>query len=321
MPKKKSTPKKSQPSKQKKQPVRTAGNVIPRVVRKPNNEMLVRAVCSITDPFCTHAVGGKYPDDSSVKTAAWAYRTRVVMSSDTGGNLGYLFAPNYNYQPYLVGAPASASQCSFSTYTAGAPIANTSLFRIVTWGAKITRVVAPLNASGMVHVRVLGVQDGLGLDSIDMLSYARSESFDCAVQDCKAVSITGTHTAQMPQVFYGPTATTPTNSILTWTAAGFTPITISVTGAPVSTAILEAEIWVNYELTFDESSSMGLFATPPPSANMVVTGAAAKVSSSLPAITKNGDDVGSTIRKTAAGAVAGFFGGPAAGALASMIMP
>lgn len=291
---------------------------IPKSVK--TNDAIISQICGLTDPFCKHAVGGKYPDDSSVRTLPWGYHTRFVMSSDVGGNLAYLFAPNYNYQPYLLGAPTTATQASFSTYLAGAPIADTSAFRIVSWGFKLTRVIAPLNASGMVHVRVLGVENGAGLGSLDTASYARSESYDGAVQDCRGLAVIGTRTSQMPQKFYFPADVTPTNSILTWDAAGWCPVSVSVTGAPASVAVLEAEVWVNYELTFDESSSMGLFATPPPVANAIVTGSASKISSSVKSVHSDMDAVSNVIRKAAITATSGLVGGPAGAFMSAMLM-
>ena len=58
-------------------------------------------------------------------------------------------------------------------------------------------------------------------------------------------------------------------------------------GSPASTAVLECEYFINYELVFDESSGLGLLATPPPTSHPVVTEAAKAVTNSLSTVLRS----------------------------------
>jgi len=131
----------------------------------------------------------------------------------------------------------------------------------------------------MVRIRSIAAQQGALFQSMDCSSYSRSETMEVALQDCTVVSMIVPHSSQMPQVFYDPLVVTPDTGVINWTACGFTPLTIAVDGAPVSTGVLDVEFFINYEYTFDEGSAMGMLATPPPPASSLLTSAAASLSS------------------------------------------
>ena len=268
------TRRKSQPAKRSTKP-----KPPPPARKSGPSAALVSHLCGLTDPFCTHANGAKYPDDSSARTLAYQYHGRTTINSDANGAASMLFLPNYVYQPFVSGTVVAGVTTWGAMTTSGGTVSGVEKFRIVSMGIRLRRISPPLTSSGMVRVRTIAAELGTTFQSMDCASYARSESMDIALQDCSCVSIIFAHSSQMPQRFYLPADVTPDTGVINWTSPGFLPVTVAIDGAPASTGMLDVEFFVNYEFTFDEGSAMGLLATPAPPANTLLTAAASKVTS------------------------------------------
>jgi len=278
---------------------------------------LVSQVCGLTDPFCEHAKGAKYPDSSNSRTLAWSFHTRATITSSAAGVGGFLFYPQFEYLSLTPYTSVTGNQVllPLSTLNAGR-IANTSRFRIVSAGFKLRNIVAPLNSSGMVFVRSIGVEKGAGINPFDGVSYSRNQTMDIPLQDCRDAAVICEHNSQMPQVFYDALVVTPSSDCITWLSAGFNPVTVFFSGVPINTPTLDVEYIIHYELTFDESSDMGLLATPPPPANALVTSATSLLTSTgLNIFTKSGEILSKHLAQRATSALARYLlpGGVVAG--------
>lgn len=150
---KKKLPKKASKSKNKSQeasrqsmekfpPATVAGREVgkPRVPRRvmkdhPQHKLL----CGITDPFCVHARGAKLPDESSVPTFPWQFKTLVPVSTGAGNAASGLICANNNFgyrtstlAPTADGAITIAQLTNWTG--AGAALTNFAAGRIVSFG-------------------------------------------------------------------------------------------------------------------------------------------------------------------------------------------
>lgn len=270
------------------------------------SKALVPAVCGLVDPFCVHARGAKFPDESNTRTLAWSFHSRYTLTSDGAGSSGTLFLPGFTFVPFVD---------SFSVTTAGIlnsniqvvnaqAIAGVTSYRIVSAGFRLRRVGAPLNASGGVHIRMLGDLLGTNIATVDGLSYSRAEALDIAYQDANTVSVIIPHSAQPAQLFYQPISAALTG-VSAWTAPGFTPVSIVILGAQAAVMVAEIEYFVHYELLFDDSSAMTMLATPPATPNPIVQAAAKSLTSAAKSIFTEGvEAVGGFIERKAKTAIA-----------------
>lgn len=263
-------------------------------------QALVHAVCGLTDPFCGHAFGAKYPDDSSLRSLSFTDHHSVTGGSFSGTG-ALLLAPDYNVLPWIFPASITGGTATWASFVSN-PNANNNVvdFRITSWGVRVSSIAAPLTATGMVRFRSLA-SDSI-LPTTDCLSYARSGSLDVPLQDCKDITIIGPHTADMPQKWYS-NGTAAGSAASTWRSPGFSPITLFFDGCPDG-SVVNVEVIVHYELQFASSSGMTLFSTPSPMANPVVTGAAAKVTSKTKTFAKKAAaKVGQEIKEQATKAI------------------
>lgn len=241
---------------------------------------LLRQVCSLTDPFCAHANGAKYPDDSSYPSLTMRVAYIKMLPTDASGNGAKLFLPRSgDYGQMASGDVTSYPTTTFSTWGTApvAPPSGATHYRITAVGIRLTRITPPLTSSGMVRLRAFAASDGAPLGSIDVDTLKASKSLDVALQDCTQVGIVFMHTNQRPSAFYA--LRTNQNVIDESDTSGFGPITIAVSGGPASVDALQIEYIQHTEYLFNDSSDLALLATPAPVANPLVTNAAAAVSS------------------------------------------
>jgi hypothetical protein len=285
-----------------------------------NTKQLVQQVCSLTDPFCDHAIGARYFDSVGSKSLAYPQRYMFNMSTTVGGNASTLILPNYWNQWYnaattLGGVPMTA------TYTSGVPaapvITTVANYRIVSYGLRIKNIVAPLSSSGMVSIRGFSSQVGASYASLQPLSFNADFVANIPLQDCKDVAIIGKR-ANNTSAFYANPSTTwnPTNTPSQWVGPGWGAINIYVDGAPASTAVLAVELVVNFEIVIDDSDATAQIMTPPPPSNSVVDKATAVVTSTVKSVFVKGVEAATGYVKTAAiGAIGAYFGVPPSAAV------
>jgi len=186
-------------------------------------------------------------------------------------------------------------------------------YRIVSSGFVVRAQTARLYTSGMVLLRSYAVTTPASLTSVDPTLYNCAAFKDVALASCyDGIACVTQHTSAMPQSFY---VSTGSNAVAGSAAAnGYAPMIITLTGAPGAATPVVIEYTIHYELTFNDDSGLNLAATPAPPANMVLTAAAARVTSVIPAFFEKGAKLaGEYILKRAAEALATRFGGPAAG--------
>lgn len=280
-------------------------------------------MCGLTDPFCVHAIGAKYPDASSLRSLPWTLHGRTALASNAAGNGALLWLPNYINSPFTaataIALPPTASFGTLSDASANR-VATVNAYRLVSWGMRLKNVVAPLNSGGMVHVRSLTNREGFGLGQVDMTTYSRAEAMDIPLQDCKDVHIVGSRTDQRPADWYPAGYTGPGANVTAWNASGFNPISVYVTGVPASASILDIEFLFHYELQFDDTSDLGLLATPAPIASPLVASAASAVQSAAKHFfNQSAAAVGSFLERRAATALGSLLGGPMGGVTAGML--
>lgn len=274
----------------------------------------VPRVCGITDPFCVHAGGAKYPDQSSVRTLPYTRRLRYTLVSDVNGYANLIIMPQYAQLPYAnQNVYAGNAVTSWSNFGAASTISGVSGYRIVSSGYVVRHVVSPLNSAGMVYIREYGTENNLLIAPIDTTTYNATAVSNVSVQDAKEIAVVLQRTSQMPQTFYSPT--TDSANVGNATTRGFTASTIGIAGAPASTPILEIEFVINFELMFADDSDLAQVATPPPAYSGALTNAAATVTSTLqPIVTQGVQALGKQIATKAATTLSTMFFGPAGGA-------
>lgn len=254
----------------------------PRPQGQPKSSVpraLVSRVCGLTDPFCEHANGAKYPDDSRTRTLAYSRRSRGSISSLPDGTGAFLFYPIYDFQGVSYPATSSGDQVlTWTNFPATSYIGNASSYRIVSWGVRFRNITAPLSSSGMVHLRGWGNIEGASFDGVSTRSYNASSALDTPLQDAKDIVYVGEHTSQMPQAFYS--VNSDAANVAGNTAHGFNGLTVYLAGVPASVDVLDYEMVVHFELVFETSDGLGQAATPAPPANPLITAGANYVSSS-----------------------------------------
>jgi hypothetical protein len=170
----------------------------------------------------------------------------------------------------------------------------------------------------MLRIRGLAAPTGATLGSIDNLTYNCDFSEDLPLSSVADVCIVGRK--QDTQFDTLSTNVTPAN-VAAWTTNGWGPVLLSLTGSVASTTPVDCELFVNYEVQFDDADTMALAMTPALPANTMVT----QVSSTISSIGQNvfSRGVASVEKFVQRAAVAGLsaaaarYGGPQAG-LATM---
>lgn len=244
---------------------------------------LVQQVCALTDPFCSHANGAKYPDDSNTYTMAGTARWRVPMVTDADGSASLAFLPILSAGAFDLSAyigVITGNTAVFTTPTGGFATAPAGIdtVRIVSAGFKAVRTAAPLTSSGTVFVRQYGANRGASFGTIQVDDYQTPFVHDSALQDSKSITCISLHTNARPANFY---ERPPVANFGTQPLQGFSPSYISVLGGPASVEVMSVEFVIHYEFTLTDSNTLGFFLEPPPPSNPLVTAAAAKVTSAL----------------------------------------
>lgn len=286
---------------------------LPRQLPK-RNTALVKRVCSISNPFCDAAIGSKWHDDAANKTMPYAARALSTIQSNASGVGATLMLPSFTYG---VAIPASVvgSTSDYTLQAAVIPFTFTpSAYRIVSWGFTLKNLTAPLYSSGMVRIRGLSNINGSSLTSVNSALF-NDFHYDIPLQDCHEVAIIGRRLNETHHFFRAPSDTTPTQNVADWVAPGWCPILVHVTGVPVSQDILQVEYFINYELTWDDGSSMALMTTPSPPSNPLVSTASSKVTQAVGNVFIKGmQQVENAVVKAATtyvgGLIGGFLGGP-----------
>ena len=268
-----------------KQPTKKVAEKKPKVVKSKPSTVSLRGlkdrVCGLSDPFCEHARGAKYMDESSTKTLSYTIEENFVMGTNASGLDGMLICPSVAASSLVTPNSMTGTQLNFTTNRATVVplLTGVSKFRIVSAGYKIKCIAPALTASGVVYLRTFAVEDASAMATIPGATYACSSYMDIPLVDCKDVSVIIPHTSQVPQHFYVPTLVSPSTSVTAWSAPGFCPTTICVSGGPASTPVLHITYVMHVEYTFADGEALALAATSPPKMNDIVLKVAGQVTS------------------------------------------
>lgn len=310
-------PNKNKTKKTNKKQTTNNSNNRPHVNPSKIPKTLVSRVCGLVDPFCEHAFGTKYPDDSSIRTLAVTERQRFTLVSAPDGTSGFMFVPSFANNSILGANASVGGVVTLGNFTINSEaLADASQFRIVSAGMIIRRISAPLTSSGMVHVRGIPIESGAPTSDFDVTAYNVTSSIDMPLQDCKELVVIAPHSSQMPQTFYN-VANAPT-SITDWTATGFTNTLVGVTGVPASTPVLDVEVVVHIELVFTNESYLNRMATAAPPSDSTLTTLANYATSTMKPYFESGlQSFASAVKRKAIQAIADRFM-PGAGSMLAL---
>lgn len=285
-------------------------------------KQVIDRTCGLVDPFCPHAVGAKYPDDSSYKTLAHTFKYTQNITTTANGDVAYLFWPQYGRQDWttaLSGSGPSITAWNTISTDSGA-FSEADSYRIVSAGFVVRSIVAPLEASGMINIRSWPVENGSNMGVVDTSGYNSTASINVPLRKVDQVTCISQHTSAPPANFY-PIVDGPSQDVTDVPGNGFGPVTIYVSGAPVSQVVLQVECIVHYELTMKPESNMQQIATRPPPHSSMLTNFANRVTSTIEPFMERGVSAfGNYVVRKATQAVGSYFGGPAIGAGASLMI-
>lgn len=319
---KRTTSKKKAPSKKAGAPSKATTTVNKTSVKSPYvgkasqpNPMMLHKVCGLTDPFCDHAKGARYFDSNGTHSLAYPQKRMIPLATNANGELGLLLVPNYNNQWYTFGVTAAGNTAYAGVMTAAPVLGNALNYRIVSWGFTIKHVTTPLTASGLISIRGFGSQVGSSYANVDGQTLNADVVSDIPLQDCKNVAVIGRKANNTSAFYTAPNTTIVTGGFVTdYVGCGWDVYQIYVTGAPASTTIAYLEVTMNFEIILDDFTGMAQLMTPPPPSSLILQTASNAVTSTAKSVFETGVAAASNyIKRSAATALASYFGGPAAG--------
>lgn len=282
-------------AKQPRKPVVLANNVSPRPVNKPatraksRSNMVrpqhVRAVCSVTDPFCPASKNSKWPDGTGGATMTWQFRGNKTLTTDANGITGLAFYP---IAPFGIlglsatGAGTITFAASLTAYQTSSLLATYGKsYRIVSFGV-LTRAVA--SATGSAGLATFGSGSPPALSTVLTLgSELYNETSVKAIQPGMEFAWISAPTGPTAREFVQLSATNTTPPF-PWTA-----LTIEVSGATASTAVLNCEWFMNVEFQLDSVANvLAPLARPAPAKSDHAMTAQSKVATSLGSFVEGG---------------------------------
>lgn len=263
---------------------RKVKSIVPlqRIPHTQETQRIATAVCSITDPFCVHAIGAKYPDSSSVPTLPFTFRGRWTGSTNAAGNCGFLLLPGYDYQyatDPTVTTPPNIAPTNLTTFAAITFVP--SQYRIVTAGLRIRCIAPSLTAQGMVRIRHYGNSTGTALASINASSFNAALTADIPLKDCLDVIIPIRRIGDNASLFTRTTDTNTSSTVAGWVSPGWGAVSVYIDGGPASLAALDVEVIFNYELRFSDGDTMNAVTTPSLPINNTVTQISSQITTGL----------------------------------------
>lgn len=130
----------------------------PKVKKPKSRSIHHKILCSITDPFCVHARGAKLPDESTVPSFPWQFKTLFAVGVGGAGQANFIILAN-NYLGYHTAAttPSASGAITFANFTAwtgaSTATANFQSGRIVSMGTTIYPTVSMSSAQGYLILK------------------------------------------------------------------------------------------------------------------------------------------------------------------------
>lgn len=236
-------------------------------------------VCGLVDPFCEHAKGAKYPDDSSSRTLPTEIHYTKTLTTDASGSGAFLILPVVKYDSILTCSVTSPDVFQPYDFTATpVPVlTGASKYRVVSAGLRVRSVAPLLTSSGSVYLRSYSAETATSFAAFTGSTYLCSANKDISLNNLKDEAIIIPRSSQMPQTFYSTTAVTYLAN--DWTSEGLCPVSIAVVGGPASTAVIAVELIFHIEYIFEEGASLALATTPAPRYSGIITSVANTIKS------------------------------------------
>lgn len=257
-----------------------------RSTRKPKhqpNGSAVKALCSLTDPFCEHAYGAKIPDGSTTNSLTSSSRGYFTFTTKDSGGAGYAAAFfNPNNMGYCIGSNAAAnvgastSQATPATWTqtSGLSLMTTSasMVRIVSCGIVVRCNLNTANAQGQFNViEAPAFLVSTAYDTTD-LTYPKVTVMPCYSGSTMTVKLSPSNPTLSDQ-FLSPQTNTGLSKDCGWPS-----IFVAYTGGSTGTAVVVAsvEYFIHFEWVPIATHDVALLAsgTPPAQPKMMQARAA-----------------------------------------------
>jgi len=275
-----------------KPPTKSKKKVVKPLSKRKNTKLkapkhIVTQICGLNDPFCKHSIGAKYLDNSNTRSLPYTTHTRANLLTQGTGQGAVFIVPSYVYSGFNNYTTLVTNTATFTTArTASGNPTNVTHCRIVTCGLILRNVVSPLSSSGMVRIRIFYGSGG-NLTTVDTLSYNCDDYFDIPLQNCKETVIILKRVDDTAQEFKYLSDLDGTSAPFAGNC-GFCSVLISVDGAPVSTSVLDFELFTNVEIKLSDNDTLAQIQTPTPPYQLITASAAKVVSSSASSIFSTG---------------------------------
>jgi len=257
----------------------------PRVSRQKGSSDHVKAICSITDPFCPASKGKKWPDGTMGNTLTEQFRGNNTIGTNAAGYalsafapgapFGFIFSSTAGSGPLTMGATFNQYGGSSMLGTYGYEV------RIVSFGLVVRAIASATTAAGLVTFGTSATPP--------LVSTAYSLGTELYTESmCKALT-PGMEMSWISQPL-GPdsrefkaksTASVVTN--LDWTS-----LFIEVSGGAASANVLNVEWYLNVEFTVGAASGLASVASVNPPKSGIAESSVAQVHSSLGSFIEGG---------------------------------
>jgi hypothetical protein len=277
-----------------------------RAGRTPKHQH-VRAVCSITDPFCPASKNSKWPDGTSGNTLTEQFRGNYTLSSDAAGSGAMCFkaeAP-FGYIGATLVSTTATWQASWSTYRTLSMLETYgSDYRIVSAGVIVRATASATDSSGLITFGTGApiVAGGTHVIGTELFN----EVVVKAIQPGLEFSWISQPGGTLARSFQAQ-STNSSSSLTDWTA-----LIIEVSGAKASTALINIEWFVNVEfLPKMTSRALTALAKPNPPKSSSAEQAVSAVHSSVGSFIEGGiKSVEQTVANAASSALTTFMDDP-----------
>lgn len=280
--------------------------------RKPKPHH-VRAVCSITDPFCPAAKSAKWPDGTAGNTFTEQFRGNLTVGTSSNGNNLVCFSSSAPFG-WISSPTSTATTCTldtaYITYKTNSLFATYGdKFRIVSFGCVIRCVASATSASGLI---TLGNTTALNPSAVITLgSELYNDVIIRAIQPGMEVSWVSQPLGSSAHTFHlASTNANPADND-EWTS-----LVIELSGCPASTAMVNVEWFMNIEFTpktntTGSNNALTALARPNPPKVTAATDAASVTRSSLGSFIEGGiSKVEGVVAKYASDALDSFLSDP-----------
>lgn len=230
------------------------------------NPNLVHEICSLTDPFCPAAWGGKYPDGATSRSISWTAESIITLTTNATGAAALIIIPQWAYD---VASPTTIT----GTVASGNVPASRMVFpaaartRLVSVGVEINSVVAPLSASGTVYLRTFSPQNYQSMQTVDLATVMADTHYEQPLNGTRNLHFVPARLGTEALLFGDGSVL---SSITTMESVGFQCGTIAVIGAPATTPVLTLRVVYHWEYVPADGDTNYSFTTPTPRPNVDV---------------------------------------------------